>query len=156
MSKKINDLTLATVDATMQFATDIAGATSNKVTAAGIKTFTLDDPSLTGEVTLETFAPAQITADQNNYDAGSIGLVTLSSDASRTITGFSGGVNGKLKYILNTGANNIVLAHQSTSSSAANRIISPTGSNITLAQHKAATLLYEGVTHNRWIVVSYT
>lgn len=100
-------------------------------------------------------SPAQITADQNDYDPGRNGFWRLSSDASRTITGIAGGENGSQLDIVNIGSQDIVLAHQNASSTAANRIISPTGSSITLGASKTAVLRYDATTQ-RWRIMSYT
>lgn len=98
------------------------------------------------EVTL-----AQITANQNDYELGIGSMFRLSSDASRTITGFHGGVSGEGMIIVNVGSNNIVLANQSASSGAINRIITGTGANITLSADDVALLFYDSVTE-RWRV----
>ena len=103
-------------------------------------------------------SPTQITADQNNYQAGTGRSLfyRLSSDASRTVTGFNpaGGINqdGELHYIINVGANNIVLANESASSTAANRFTNVTGSDITLAANEMAMLVYDN-TSARWRAV---
>jgi hypothetical protein len=102
-------------------------------------------------------SPAQITADQNNYQAGSgrSMFYRLSSDASRTITGFNpaGGTNqsGEIHYFINVGSQNIVLANESASSTAANRFTNSTGADITLAANEAAMVVYDG-TSSRWRV----
>lgn len=114
---------------------------------------------LTGGATLSSVpdAPAQITADQNNYQAGTGRSLfyRLTSDASRTLTGFNpaGGTNqnGELHYFINVGANSIVLAHESASSTAANRFTNATGANITLAANEMALLVYDN-TSSRWRV----
>lgn len=102
---------------------------------------------------LNVNAPAQLTADQNNYDPGDFDLLLLTSDASRTITGISGGVSGRVLYLTNNGsAANIVLAHQSASSSASNRLALPGGVSHTMTPNPTGTrtrcvLIY---TEERW------
>ena len=102
-------------------------------------------------------SPTQLTADQNNYAAGTGRSLfyRLSSDASRTITGLNpaGGTNqdGELHYIINVGANNIILANESASSTAANRFTNVTGADITLAANEIAMLIYDN-TSARWRV----
>lgn len=76
--------------------------------------------------------PAQITANQNDYDPGNYELIRLSTNASRNITGFAGGTKGRLLWITNIGAQNIVLVNNSGLSVAANRIFNPGGGNITM------------------------
>lgn len=93
---------------------------------------------------LSTNLPAQLTADVNNYDPGNYDLLFMFSNASRTITGFSGGVAGRMLWINTYGSQNIVLAHNSASSLAANRISTHTAANITLTPRQAAVLVYTG------------
>lgn len=97
--------------------------------------------------------PAQITVDQNNYTLANAVIFRLSSNASRNITGFAGGVRGRTVTIINVGANSIVLQNQSVDSSTNNRIITGTGLALTLAVDNVATLTYDDVTA-RWRVIS--
>ena len=100
---------------------------------------------LTGDI-----SPGQITADQNDYDPAGLStssVLRLSSDASRGITGLSGGGDGRIVAIINTGTNNIVLTDASTSSSAANRF--GFGADITLSSKQSAVLWYDA-TDSRW------
>lgn len=95
------------------------------------------------------FSPAQITAAKNNYDPGEGALLRLSTDAPRNITGFSGGTDGRRLMIINVGAQNIVLTHQDAASLAANRILSQTGANVTMAGDAIQEIIYDAVTL-RW------
>jgi Protein of unknown function (DUF2793) len=100
---------------------------------------------LTGEL-----SPAQIVADQNNYDPSGLSaasVLRLASDASRVITGLAGGADGRIVAILNAGNNNIVLSDASVSSTAANRFAF--GADITLAA-KQTILLWYDATDARW------
>ena len=100
---------------------------------------------LTGDL-----APAQITADQDDYNpAGlaSASVLRLSSDASRSIAGLAGGGDGRVMAIVNAGANPIVLKDASTSSGAANRFAF--GADVTLAAQRSAVLWYDA-TDSRW------
>lgn len=92
--------------------------------------------------------PAQITANQNDYDPGKADVLFLFSDASRNITGLTGGVTGRFLWINTYGANNIVLVHNSVLSQAANRLSCHTAANITLTPRKSAILTYTGVVWN--------
>ena len=94
-------------------------------------------------------SPAQITANQNNYDIEANNFLRLSTDASRTISGFSGGAPGRFLYIVNVGSFNIVLSDQDTNSSATNRIITSSGDNLTLNADEAVMLWYDTTTE-RW------
>lgn len=93
--------------------------------------------------------PAQLTANVDNYAPGDYAILRMSADVSRNITGISGGKKGRLLKIINVGTQTIVLAHQSASSSAANRIITSTAANISLAASDAIELYYDS-TDSRW------
>lgn len=117
-----------------------------------------DDPGVLVSI---PYTPAQITADQNNYNPGAGGwYYRLDSDASRNITGLSvGQTNGYPCEIWNVGSNNIVLVHQSASSSTANRFINATGADITLASGEMAFLRWftlENSSSGGWRVVKGT
>ncbi|MGL5097515.1 MAG: hypothetical protein ACRDD1_18150 [Planctomycetia bacterium] len=91
--------------------------------------------------------PAQIASDQNNYAPGVARFYRLSSDAPRTITGFAiGQVDGQEFEAWNVGSNPIVLAHESASSTASNRMICTGGANITLAANEIALARYDATT----------
>ena len=93
--------------------------------------------------------PAQVTANRDNYPLPDATVLRMSSDAARDITGFADGTDGRLLIILNTGAQNIVLKHQSGNSTAANRIVANSGADLTLAANQLALLIYD-VTSKRW------
>lgn len=98
-------------------------------------------------------SPSQITADQNNYAPGGTSkFQRWSTDAARNITGLSlSQVDGQEHTIVNVGSNNIVLVHQSASSTAANRFLNSTGADITLSANQSAELIYDN-TQSRWLV----
>jgi len=108
--------------------------------------------SFSGGFTASVNTPSQITSDQNNYALPSATVARLSTDASRTITGFVAGDTGQIAYIINVGSNDLVLANESGSSSAANRILTGLGANITLSQNHTVTILYDG-TSSRWRII---
>lgn len=96
--------------------------------------------------------PAQITANQNNYNPSSVICATsstllINSDAARDITGLGGGVAGCKLHIVNNGNFIITLKEDSASSSAGNRL--KVGGDIALAASQGVTLLYDGVA-SRW------
>lgn len=100
-------------------------------------------------------SPSQITATIDNYAISSATWFRLSTDASRTITGFAGGSKGRIIEITNVGSHNIVIAHQNANSSAANRVISPTGGNITLASEQSAYMRYD-FADERWRIMYHS
>lgn len=95
--------------------------------------------------------PAQITSNQNDYNMGYTTTIRLSTDASRDITGIAYKTDGQRYEIWNVGSNDIVLKHQDTNSSAANRIICSTGADITLSANEGAVAWYDTV-DDRWRV----
>lgn len=150
----------------------VAG-TTNQITVAndGDGTITLSLPQSIATTSLVTFGgltvngqiahtgilrlidntPAQITADQDDYNPGSYAVLRLSSDAPRNITGFVPGATpqGQLLFVFNVGANNIVLQHQNAGSVEANRLLSNTGVDLTISANEIAFLWYDSTT-TRW------
>jgi len=99
-------------------------------------------------------SPAQITADQNDYNPTGLSTAStlrLNSNASRTITGLAGGADGRILTIHNVGAQDIVLADESASSSAANRFALT--ANLTIGADMMVLLQYDS-TSSRWRCVS--
>jgi len=96
--------------------------------------------------------PAQITGDQNNYDPGTAEWLRLDTDATRTITGFVAGESGDHLWVINIGSNDLKLANQSGSSTAANRVITGHGVDITLDPDASAHLWYDSAT-SRWRIL---
>lgn len=97
---------------------------------------------------------AQITASQDNYNpGGSSYFQRWNTDASRNVTGLTftaAQVDGQAHVIVNVGAQDIVLKHQTTST-AANQFLNSTGADITLTANQAADVVYDGTT-SRWRV----
>ena len=117
---------------------DDYGNTRPTLTPAQIKQLTTEQNSaLTEQVDYP-----QITADQNNFNLLEGVVHRLTSDASRTITGFAN-VGPGLKVILNGGAQDLVLANNNVGSDAANRILSHTTANITLNPNESALIFYD-------------
>lgn len=94
--------------------------------------------------------PPVITANQNNYVPGNYDVLRLSSDAPRTITGFSGGVKGRFLHLFNVGSYEITLANLSLLSLSANQIRSFTGFDIILNAGGELVLYYDFSTRT-WI-----
>lgn len=100
-------------------------------------------------------SPAQITANQNNYNPTGLStavVMLLTSDASRDITGIAAQSSGVL-WVYNIGAQNLVLKHQDANSTAANRIIGTAGADVTLTPNRCALLRYSAA-QTRWLVMT--
>lgn len=99
----------------------------------------------------QMLTPAQIVANQNDYNPGRAKYYRLSTDASRTITGLVAGADGEPRHIVNVGSQNIVLAHESGLSSAVNRFLTIDGASATILPTRMVGLLYDSTTA-RWRV----
>ena len=62
-------------------------------------------------------------------------------------------MEGQLLTIVNVGAQDVVLANQSAGSTAANQIITGTGTDLTLSADESAQLFYD-ITSARWRVLN--
>ena len=95
-------------------------------------------------------SPAQITADQNNYNPTGLALTSvmrINSNAPRSITGLAGGAVGRIIAITNVGSFPVTLVSESALSTAANRFTFSTA--ITLVGGAVLTLVYDSVSA-RW------
>ncbi len=101
-----------------------------------------------GDIALHDSTPPALQSVNNNYQIGNHSLLRLKSNQSATITGFSGGVQGKVLWIINVGYNTIILADQSPFSSPSNRIIG----SVRLSQNQTSMLWYDSTTQ-RWRVL---
>jgi hypothetical protein len=97
-------------------------------------------------------APAQITADQNNYNPtgfADASIVLLATDVSRNITGLvRPPVNSILfkKTIINVGNFDVVLKFNDAGSAEGNRIFPSTAADLTLSPTEAALFYYDTFT----------
>lgn len=106
-----------------------------------------------GGLATRATSPSQITANQNDYAIGVGTFFRLSTDASRNITGMTGGVDGKRITVSNVGSFDIVFTNQDAASTAANRIITGTGASYTLPSDQSVEMVYDSTT-SRWRVLN--
>lgn len=97
-----------------------------------------------------------LTTTNNNVDFDGndnrFALVRVGTQsASRKITGFEGGVAGKTFNLINASGHPIIIEPQSTSSAAANRIITSDNDNVAIANKTTAQFVYSGE-DSRWYV----
>ena len=107
-------------------------------------------------------SPTALTASVNDYAPTGIStarIVRLSADSAGpwTITGISAGQStGRLLLLINVDTvDGIVIAHNSGSSSAANRIYTSTAANITLGPLESVELWYDAV-DSVWRVIAWS
>jgi hypothetical protein len=95
---------------------------------------------------------ATIAAQQNNYAPASWSTTDIGRQAAtgaQTITGFSATATAIRKMFFNIGTSIITLAHESASSTAANRIFCPGSVNLEMQPNSAVALFYD-VVDSRW------
>jgi hypothetical protein len=104
---------------------------------------------------LSVLSPAQITADQNDYNPSGLAsafLVRVNSDAVRTITGIAG-FTGVMLLLANVGTFNIILSDQNASSNVLNRFLF--GADYTLTPQNMI-LIHKDPTSSKWRMVGGT
>ena len=96
--------------------------------------------------------PAQITANQNNYNPGTGSSFRLDLDAAWSITGFDNGTDGRIIMFVNISAFDLTLEHQDVGSDPENRIITGTGAGVIYPSNCFGIIKYDDTT-DRWRVV---
>ena len=111
---------------------------------------------------LPPLSPASLTADVNDYAPATgsamrqVWRLTTDDLGARNVTGIAIQQGNDTQWITNVGTvDNIVLQHQNGGSVAANRIISPTGADLTLGPDESALLWYDDTT-TRWRILYHT
>jgi len=111
-----------------------------------------------------SLTPAALVADADNYSPPGIGdifvLRVTPSGASRMITGIQDGPrrapqSGRFLIVFNAGTEDLVLAHNSVSSTDVFRFLNPGAADITLPPSHGALLYYE-TRSARWIMLANT
>jgi len=87
---------------------------------------------------------AQIASNQNNFQLAPVDMHLFTTDASREITGFAGGWPGREILAFNAGAQDLVIAHQDTGSSAGQRFTGPGAADVTIQAGESAKLFLPG------------
>ncbi|WP_445486914.1 hypothetical protein [Rhodopseudomonas sp. RCAM05734] len=99
-------------------------------------------------------APAQITANQNDYNPTDLSIaetVLLNSDAARNITGLAGGSFGRNIKLINRGSFEITLKNSDAGSTAANRFLFDAD---LVLQPRGSVELQWSSTDSRWMRTS--
>ncbi len=112
-----------------------------------------------GVMAFTALSPAQFTGDVNDYEPETRNdmrqVWRIDTDGNHTLTGIAVQQDEDTQWITYIGSNTLILGHQDTGSAAANRIISPTGADLTLGPDESAFLWYDAVT-DRWRILFTT
>jgi hypothetical protein len=146
--------------------TDLAFFTTNATAVASAEVVRFKGG---GNVGIGTSAPnlkLDINGDlalraTNNTSTGTVTALTttgtsairLTSSTTITLQGIGNGVNGKILRITNLTNNGLLVVNESGSATAANRIITGTGADITIPNNNTFALVYDSTTQ-RWRVVA--
>lgn len=92
------------------------------------------------------------TTNYNNFALGSASHALFrAATGAFTVTGVTGGAAGKTIRIINSSGQEMTLAHESASSTAANRIWLPGATDLVVPDDSSAILIYNN-TDSRWVL----
>jgi hypothetical protein len=106
-----------------------------------------------GSLATQANADYSTVGTTNNVNLGAGSLVRLTGASAQTITGISGGANGRILTIVNAGVATATISNNSGSSLAANRITTGTGADAPITVGSAITLIYDS-TASLWRLTS--
>ncbi len=92
------------------------------------------------------------TAQENNLDIEDSLVWYWSTASSFGLTGIRNGFDGRVVFLHNIGAGTISLKNESGSSDAANRILTKTAGDTTIATNESAILMYINQRWREWAV----
>lgn len=136
---------------------DSVWLTSSSTARVGLRTSTPQTAlDVNGDIAIrELNYTTSLSGTVNNIDFSGDGnrrsfvrVATTSSNVS--LTGLSGGVNGKVITVYNASSNTIILKHLNASSATANRIVTPTGQDFLIPPRNSANFIYSS-TDQAWI-----
>jgi trimeric autotransporter adhesin len=104
-----------------------------------------------GSLALQQNADYSTVGTTNNVNLGAGSSVRLTGASAQTITGITGGANGRILTIINAAATAATLTNEDALSTAGNRIITGTGASISLPAGSSITLIYDNAA-TRWRV----
>jgi|GEM_PF-2222914 len=108
-----------------------------------------------GDLALRSNPVTLANGANNNVAIGSFTNIRITGpSAAFTITGLTGGVNGKTATLYNTTANAMTISNNNVLSLAANRILTLTGADIVVPGPGVANFIYD-TTQSLWIFTGY-
>jgi hypothetical protein len=107
-------------------------------------------------IKLTSHTPATLSGNVNDWDIGNYSFIRAAGGTSdKIVTGFVAQSDGHVMFVTNIGTTNkITFAHDSASSSAANRIYTSIVGNIEIAPYHTAQFIYDA-TSSRWREMSH-
>jgi hypothetical protein len=126
--------------------TEVARFTADTFTIPSTATFV----AAFGDLRAKSISPAQLVANTNDWAPAGLAtaaMIRVSTDASRNLTGLTGGSGGRLLTIHNVGVQPLVLKDEDGASTGANRFA--LFADYTLTADGMVTLQYDGTT-SRW------
>jgi hypothetical protein len=101
--------------------------------------------------TSSTFSSTQNNLAPTNWTSAQYANISLNNTSGSTfsVTGLTSGIEGRIARLFNTGTGSISIAHESGSSTAANRFTNAGGAAITLPVGSCAVYIYDAAT-SRW------
>lgn len=139
-----------------------AGAQRAVINSTGLLGLKTNLPNTTLDVNgdfsfREGLAPIFINGANNNIAGiGTSNIKISGPTAAFSITGFTGGQNGKILIITNTTTQTMTITNEGVTSLATNRINNPNMTNLVLEGVYSSVILQYNSSINRWIVTSYT
>jgi hypothetical protein len=85
------------------------------------------------------FTPA---AAMNDFDTNNATVVHFDGSSAQDLTGFLDGIDGRVFWVHNTGSATQTVKHQNAGSLAANRIVTQSGSDVSLTTGKSIGFIY--------------
>jgi hypothetical protein len=135
---------------------DTAGRANDVLTNDGNGNLYWTNNILTGSFYLGSTTSATFQDDVNdftldaNYTLHRISAVNSQIDVS----GFAGGVDGRVVILVNVGSQTMTILFESNFSQAQNRIIG-SGGNFSMQQNKAVSMVYDGISQRWRIYAAY-
>lgn len=108
-----------------------------------------------GNVAFQKGTDYSTTGTTNNVNFGTGALFRLTGASAQTITGITGGTDGRMVTLVNAATQAATIANNSASSTAANRIITGTGADMTLIAGASISLVYDSGA-SLWRIVGST
>jgi hypothetical protein len=112
-------------------------------------------PSSPSFIAFNRFAPSLANGPNHNINIANAAWIPLTGlTAAFSITGFTGGVAGRVLYVLNESLQTMTISNQNAGSIATNQIITLTGADVTLrAGRSFAQFIYDNILQ-AWILMS--